>query len=93
MYLEGPDGRVVAHESEWDDADRDILVFMFEDGNYACDCNRSTWLCGADVSWPCGDSIRVLSLLADGVEVYREELSSSRRVGSGTGTGEPPNSG
>jgi hypothetical protein len=60
FYLEKPSG----HGSLWEDDDGRINPFIWEEGNYACDCNRA--LCffpaarlefdaGGDLLSPCGD--------------------------------------
>ena len=54
---------------------RDSLVFMWEDGNYACDCNRSIFLheLNFDEAWPCSNGkIKVVWLKCDGEQVYSE---------------------
>lgn len=56
------------------DEERGLAVYMFEDGNYACDCNRSMWLYGTpyDEGITCGSSIRCVSLKIGGEEIYSE---------------------
>jgi hypothetical protein len=56
------------------DEERHLAYAMFGDGNYACDCNRSLWLheLDFDEAWPCGSTIRCLSLKIDGEEIYSE---------------------
>ena len=63
------------HAYDIDDEDRDSLVFMWEDGNYACDCNRSIFLheLAFDSAWPCSNGkIKVVWLKVGGEEVYSE---------------------
>lgn len=57
--------------------DRGALVFMWEDGNYACDCNRLIFLYGVDIDdAKCSNGmIACLSLKVDGAEVYSEARS------------------
>ena len=79
--LRDPKGFEREYVTEWSESDRDIVVFMWEDGNYACDCNRSMWLYGLayDDHRPCGNTIICRSLKIDGVEVYSELKSQVPR--------------
>lgn len=62
------DGHECTHQYDCEDENADSQVFMWEEGNYACDCNRSILK-----SWPCsGEKIIVVSLRRDGEEVYTE---------------------
>lgn len=76
--LRDPAGVELEYSTEWDESDRDIVVFMWKDGNYACDCNRSMWL--YDLAYedhrPCGSTIVCLSLKIDGEEIYSERDQS-----------------
>lgn len=77
-FLRDPSGfeGEYSYEIEDDFTSHDVY-FMWEDGNYACDCNRSLFLRGLDFeeSWPCGRTIRCLSLKMDGEEIYHERVS------------------
>jgi len=55
----GPDAGSV-----WRDEDGKLNFFMWEDGNYSCDCNRARFfgLGGPDEDWPCGDEIEISDL-------------------------------
>jgi hypothetical protein len=50
----------------------DDAAYMFNEGNYSCDCNRSLFLCRANVRFPgeldCGNKIEVTSFEIE----YRE---------------------
>lgn len=37
-------------------------TFMWEDGNYACDCNRSLFFLGLDGERPCGETLVIEAL-------------------------------
>lgn len=56
--------------------ERHLAYFMFEDGNFSCDCNRSMILHDLpfEEAW-CGKTIRCLSLKVDGEEIYSERES------------------
>ncbi len=65
------------YETEIPAEDEDIMVYMFEDGNYACDCNRKAFLYDVNpfgpLEIPCSHrEIVVLSLRIDGEEHYSE---------------------
>jgi len=71
------------YEYDIEDELIDSLVFMWEDGNYACDCNRSLFLYEWDESreLKCNsgsNEIKLVSLVCDG-EVYYEDANSRRR--------------
>ena len=75
--LRDPSGFQREYSTEWDESDRDIVVFMWEDAIYACDCNRAMWLydLSYDHSRPCGKTIRCVSLKIEGEEVYSEAVA------------------
>lgn len=67
------------YEYEVEEELADNEVFMWEDGNYACDCNRSIFLYSLnyDNALPCSNGkITVISLKQDGVEVYKESYNA-----------------
>jgi hypothetical protein len=72
--LRDPAGVEREYSTEWDESGRDIVEFMWSDGNYACDCNRSLFLYNWDATRdiPCGNTIVYLSLKIDGEEIYSE---------------------
>ena len=54
----------------------DSQEFLWNDGNYSCDCNRRLFLCRLnglddpeDEDDPCGHTIKLTSLIINGVEV------------------------
>lgn len=65
---------VYDHQGDWNDADE----FMWNEGNYACDCNRRLFFergGGAESNndQPCGfGRYRVASIVSEGCEVYQE---------------------
>lgn len=67
--------RIREFDSEWEEGSD----FLWEEGNYSCDCNRSTFFhqSGPDTldSGKCGDErFDVISItLPDGTEVYSEQ--------------------
>lgn len=74
-------GYVGRHEYEVQDDYADDQEFMWSDGNYGCDCNRSIFLYGHDPDYltlPCSwhpgqdNQIVCISLEVDGAEVYSE---------------------
>jgi hypothetical protein len=52
----------------WDECRNatDVVYWMYEEGNYACDCNRSLFIgqeCDEDFpEMPCGDTIELVSI-------------------------------
>lgn len=89
VTLKTPDGQVGTFEMNFGYGYSDHAVrFMFEDGNYACDCNRRDFLksyCnigeGHLDDMTCGDTIELVSLETKHIPL--EELSA-------VGEGEPP---
>lgn len=76
--LLGPDGvqKEYAYQVEDDFTEHDA-IFMWEDGNFACDCNRSIFLYGRDLdeAAPCSTNeatIQCVSLKWNGAEIYAE---------------------
>ncbi len=63
MTMTLPDGRAFPYEYDFGYAyDPESAEYMFEDGNYSCDCNRSAFLgrAGHDVAkMDCGDEIEI----------------------------------
>jgi hypothetical protein len=52
----------ITFDSEIDDHS---IRYIFNEGNYSCDCNKSAFLHQAgllDVEYPCGDTIELISL-------------------------------
>lgn len=77
VLLQDREGNCRVHTYECEEENLDTVVFMWEDGNYACDCNRSLMLYRLDFddAKPCSSSrplIRVVMLWIDGVERYWE---------------------
>jgi hypothetical protein len=69
--------KTYVEESSDDNVDHETVVFMWSEGNYSCDCNRSLflWDWDRDKDLPCSQPdgrIVVDSLRVDGVERYRE---------------------
>ena len=61
-------------EDDFEDADH--ALFMWTEGNYACDCNRRLFMARAGVPGyhkdnptPCGDKVRLVYLTADGADL------------------------
>jgi len=45
--------------------DDHTIRYMFDEGNYSCDCNKSAFLCQAgllDIEYPCGETIDLINL-------------------------------
>ena len=64
-------------KEQWKPELKDFIVFMWEDGNYGCDCNRSMFLYDLDFddARPCNSTdptIKVVMLKIDGVPSYSE---------------------
>lgn len=75
VLLRDKSGRERLYLDEINDNHLDSYVFLWEEGNFACDCNRSLFLYenGEAEALPCGDTeIRVVSLRIDGAELYHE---------------------
>lgn len=83
--LQIPDGRVFEYRYETEREYADGQEFYWQDGNMACDCNRSICLnqthglqlgaldASGEYALPCGlNAIRLLSLIVDGVEQLDE---------------------
>lgn len=71
--------REVAHEAEWEDTDDSATEFMWTEGNYSCDCNRSLFYRGAagepeDDRRPCGDERFALTVQSHGGDVVYDEM-------------------
>lgn len=47
--------------------DTETAMFIWEDGNYACDCNRMVFLYGVDNDYPCnvGENRIVIDSVAE----------------------------
>ncbi len=60
VRAEFADGR--SCESEWADDDLTACEYIWTEGNYSCDCNRSSFL--GDAHAKCGDTIRLVRLTA-----------------------------
>ncbi len=52
--------------SVWFDDEGEPSLFMWEEGNYSCDCNRADFFGLADrdneAGFPCGNTIEILSI-------------------------------
>ena len=44
----------------WEE-DGELNTFMWDEGNYSCDCNRARFF--GFVAFPCGDTIEVLEIV------------------------------
>lgn len=59
------DGHQYIHESDFGfEYEPEAAAYMFRDGNYACDCNRSLFILQDGHDFPemeCGDRIKLLS--------------------------------
>ena len=70
-------GEVVEHHTEYGNTDGN--TFIWQEGNFACDCNRGQFFCEAkgldDMDAPCGDThFTVLDIKRlSGEVVYSEE--------------------
>jgi len=45
--------------------DDHTIRYMFDEGNYSCDCNKSAFLCQAGllgIEYPCGETIDLINL-------------------------------
>jgi hypothetical protein len=72
--------RTIEHEY----ADDGHAIYMWEDGNYSCDCNRSIFLynLGLDESWPCGEGkILVTEITDDAGEFIYGEVATGESDG------------
>ncbi len=63
-------GLLHQYETEFpsDFTDYDIQ-YMFTEGNYGCDCNRSIFISSVDSNFPyyeCGEKIEMIELMVDG---------------------------
>lgn len=67
MVMVLPDRREFPYEYDFGYAyGPESARFMFEDGNYACDCNRSLFISKEHPEikeWPCGDEIRLKNFM------------------------------
>ena len=63
MIMALPDGREYPYEYDFGYAyDPDSARYMFEDGNYSCDCNKTIFLSDEHPEieeWDCGDKIQL----------------------------------
>ena len=63
MLMVLPDGREFPYEHDFGHAyDQDSARYMFEDGNYSCDCNKTIFLSREHPEieeWDCGDDIEL----------------------------------
>jgi hypothetical protein len=94
-----PDGREFAHVTSVERRYAGNQEFLWTEGNWACDCNRSlfigrdhgVWLGAApqeddddgEASLSCGDTITLVRLVVDGVTVYEEQAGSRDREAPG----------
>lgn len=77
-----PDGREMETRHLWngvDDWTAEGRVFMWTEGNWGCDDNKSLFIMEQHTNLgmselPCGNAIKLVSLLVDGVQVYPEPL-------------------
>lgn len=68
------------YEGEYSDGfDEGSLLYIWTEGNYSCDCNRSLFLYGLENTDPpdraklhCGETIQLISLSWDGRELDLE---------------------
>lgn len=73
------DGVVRKYKTDWPD---DGMVYMWEDGNYACDCNRHLFFHRAigeepEEDVPCGGSLYVVDAITlDSGEIVYAESSA-----------------
>lgn len=68
------ESRVCPFDLDWTDS----TAFLWEEGNYSCDCNRSLFFAQAageaDGHQPCGDTRYVVtSIVSNGQVVYDSE--------------------
>lgn len=64
-----PDGRRFPHRAEYQPSpllppgeSAEVVRFMYEEGNYSCDCSRSGFIRAADPTFPelpCGEAIEM----------------------------------
>lgn len=61
MVMMTPDGKKYLYRHDFGYAyPEDSAAYMFEEGNYSCDCNKSDFI-GID-EYPCGDEIKLENL-------------------------------
>lgn len=76
-------GEVVEHaddaplaDDEFEEYGCGLGLYMWDYGNYACDCNRGTFFCAAkgieDTDTQCGETAYSVRILRDGVVAYDE---------------------
>ena len=53
----------------WDDERGDWCYYLWEEGNWACDCNRAKKF-GIGDDFPCGNTIEIISMEAVGEDVW-----------------------
>lgn len=60
-----PGGRKWHPKENTPDEDWRLCVFLWEEGNFSCDCNRSEFAQRHGYDWPeleCGDTIKLVSM-------------------------------
>jgi hypothetical protein len=66
-------------ESRWEGMDLDTIFYLYEEGNYSCDCNRSLFIREKYPEFPelgCGETIEMTQIVVfndQGEEVRREK--------------------
>lgn len=77
--------RVFADDYDWTDGDHTI-VYMYRDGNYSCDCNRSIFFAravgenGLEQAVECGEGRFVVETITDqskGRVIYEDSLPAN----------------
>jgi len=68
-------------QSIWEE-EGGVCWFLWSDGNYSCDCNRSLFF--LDEEWDCGESIKITQAYAfavdeKGVVFVRDEYSETEK--------------
>ena len=68
IHLRPPDGEAVVYRDPCDYDDDGTVEYLWTEGNYSCDCNRSAFL--GLPQMPCGETIELLRIVReDGREV------------------------
>ena len=63
-------GKVVRYHTELFTPQGYDGLFIWEEGNYLCDCNRAIFFCDDDI--PCGEGKYSVNIEVDGEVIYRE---------------------
>ncbi len=79
-----PDGREYETVHDWtydEPPSVEGRLYMWTEGNWACDDNKSLFLmeqhpgCGIEDELPCGRTIGLVSIVLDGIQIYPEDGS------------------